>query len=119
MDLVAFWNTTTDGVCVLCTTRDKDPNRRSSVLSHNELLRRGVDPQRSSALFGTAAGQIGASLGERTKSSAKPVPPFLSLPGASMRCARNIVANLCLVGYPRASSGKASDMIAETRARSC
>jgi len=82
MDLVAFWNNTTDGVCVLCATRDKDPNRRSSVFSQDELLRRGVDPQRSSALLGTATGRIEASLGEKAKSYAKPVPPPLSLPRA-------------------------------------
>ena len=92
MDLVDFWNKASDVLCISGCRR----KGASRVLSkgNEHSLRRGI-----------AAGQIGKSVGfseSGDMSFDKYVPPSLALPGASMRCARNVVANLCYHEHHRA-----------------
>jgi hypothetical protein len=92
MDLVDFWNKTSDVLCISGCSR-KGAQESKVIISNEHSLRRGI-----------AAGQIGK--GPPTPSGDmsfdKYVPPSLALPGASMRCARNVVANLCYHEHHRA-----------------
>ena len=93
MDLVDFWNKTSDVLCISGCSR-KGAQESKVIISNEHSLRRGI-----------AAGQIGKSVGfseSGDMSFDKYVPPSLTLPGASMRCARNVVANLCYHEHHRA-----------------
>ena len=113
LDLVALWNDTTDSLdemCTICSTRDQD-FRRNSASGINDPIRnrRGVilsplvsasDPTTRRAPLLCSLPQ--APLFSLSLSHSLTFCHSLSLSvcfDASMRCARNIVASLCLVGF--------------------